>query len=154
MTDIKIAVQGNRAILLRPVDLIAGTVGMNCVFYFDENWKNYTSKTISYKVGSTVLGSYEIKDNKATIPAKVLMTAELPLEVGITGKAEGGIIVPTSWCRIGNIQPGSVISGSISSDDIIYDGGSAGSDEIVYEGGGVGGGDSSNENIYEGGGVS
>lgn len=153
MTDMKIAVRGNRAVLLRPVDLIAGTVGLNCVFYFDDNWKNYKTKSISYKVGSTVFGSYEIKDDKATVPAKVLMTAELPLEIGLTGKTDGGITVPTAWCRIGDIMPGSVANSSVLDDEIIYDGGTTGSDEIVYEGGGVGGGDSSNENIYEGGGV-
>jgi hypothetical protein len=40
MAKIKIAVQGNKTALLGSVDLIAGTVGQVCKFYFDDEWRS------------------------------------------------------------------------------------------------------------------
>ena len=54
MKEIKIAVQGNKAALLGNIDLVAGTIGLICKFYFDDSW-NGLNKTISYKVGSNEL---------------------------------------------------------------------------------------------------
>ena len=140
MTDIQIALKSNRATLLRPVNLVAGTVGQKCKFYFDEQWKAYTDKYITYKVGSTVLGSYKIEGSEVKVPKNVLTMAELPLEIGLTGTSSDGVVIPTPWCRIGIIQRGATVntnSGS-SDDDIIYDGGGVdSSDEIIYEGGTV-----------------
>ena len=45
MKEIKIAVQGNKAALLGNVDLVAGTIGLTCKFYFDDSWKDL-NKTI------------------------------------------------------------------------------------------------------------
>lgn len=129
MESIKIVVKGNRAALLGSVNLIAGTVGQPCSFYFDDSWKTLNKK-ISYKVGSTVLGSYKIDEDTIIIPPNILVTAGLPLEIGITGYAsDNSVITPTSWCLIGNIQNGaSVCSNSNNDNDgegthIIYDGG-------------------------------
>ena len=147
MTDIKIAVKDNRAVLLRPADLVAGTVGQTCTFYFDNAWQNYSTKTITYKVGSTNLGTYEITGNSAVVPNKVLMMSGLPLEIALTAKSLSGAVVPTSWCHIGVIQQGAAVIGEIEDspekpgkDEIIYDGGSVeGSvgDDLIYEGGGI-----------------
>lgn len=139
--DIKLAIKGNRVALLRPVDLIAGTVGLSCTLYCDDIWNAY-SKTITYKVGSTILGTQKIKSNTFNIPAKILATAGLPLEIGITGRSvDNSIIIPTSWCLIGTIQNGAVIhnnENNLEDDEIIYEGGDVGtSDNIIYEGGGV-----------------
>lgn len=128
MEEIKIAVQGNKAALLGNVDLVAGTIGLVCKFYFDDSWKEL-NKTISYKVGSNILATREIKDNKTIIPPNVLI-AGLPLEIGITGKSsDNSIITPTSWAPIGCVKSSAVtvISGSDDNkpneNHIIYDGG-------------------------------
>lgn len=143
MTEIKIAVKDNNAILLRAIDLVAGTVGQKGVLYCDDNWSVY-NKTISYKVGTTVLGTYKIDSNTFTIPAQILATAGLPLEIGITGRStDNSIIIPTKWCYIGMIQNGTLSNGignNIQDDEIIYDGGGVSSNsknKAVYEGGGV-----------------
>lgn len=129
MTDIKIAIKDNNAVLLRPANLIAGTKGQTCTLYFDENWKNYNEKYIVYKVGTNILGRYKIESNTVTIPAKVFMLSDLPLEIGFVAKSNDKTI-PTSWCLIGKINEGAVIHGGSNkpSDDddnthIIYDGG-------------------------------
>lgn len=130
MDKIKIIVKGNRAALLGSIDLIAGTVGQQCSFYFDESWKTLTKK-VSYKVGSTVLASHKIEKDETIIPANVLTTAGLPLEIGITGyTSDNSIITPTSWCFIGNIKNGASVysdSGNNGEDNenkkVIYDGG-------------------------------
>lgn len=132
MAQIKIAVQGNRAALLGSVDLIAGTVGQVCKFYFYDEWRTL-NKNITYKVGSTVIASEEIKGDQAVIPPNVLIAAGLPLEIGITGyAADKSIVIPTSWCLLGCIKngapmgiPGGGGNGEGDFDDkhIIYDGG-------------------------------
>lgn len=130
MQEIKIAVQGNKAALLGNVDLVAGTIGLICKFYFDDSWKDL-NKTISYKVGSNILASGEIKDNKTIVPPNVLI-AGLPLEIGITGKSsDNSIIIPTSWSPIGCVQGGAAAyvggngggNNDPSGTHIIYDGG-------------------------------
>lgn len=132
MKEIKIAVQGNKAALLGNVDLVAGTIGLTCKFYFDDSWKDL-NKTISYKVGSNILATKEIKDNTTIVPPNVLI-AGLPLEIGITGKSsDSSIVIPTSWSLIGRVQSSAATypggdSGGGGSDDpsgthIVYDGG-------------------------------
>lgn len=127
MANIKIAVKGNRAALIGNIDLVAGTVGQVCNFYFDDEWRSLPSKKITYKVGSTLLGTYDIIDAKATIPSSVLSTAGLPLEIGITGYSfDKSTITPTSWCLIGTIKQGTIIIPPSNNNDvnhIIYDGG-------------------------------
>ena len=127
MAKIKIAVRGNRAALLGSIDLIAGTVGQKCEFYFDEEWLPL-NKTVTYKVGPTVLASEELKGTEITIPQNVLATAGLPLEIGITGYVpDMTTVMPTSWCRLGCIQNGAVFTVKNPNEDgdkhIIYDGG-------------------------------
>lgn len=130
MQEIKIAVQGNKAALLGNVDLVAGTIGLICKFYFDDSWKDL-NKTISYKVGSNILASGEIIDNKTIIPPNVLI-AGLPLEIGITGKSsDNSIVIPTSWSPVGRVQGGAAAyaggnnggNNDPSGTHIIYDGG-------------------------------
>ena len=140
MAKMKIAVKGNKAALLGNIDLIAGTIGQECVFYFDEEWASL-KKTITYKLGINILGTYSIENNKVIIPKEVFATAGLPLEIGITGRSDDGAVFPTSWCLLGTVKPGAVTykpSNKDEDDEIIYDGGGTDSDdEIVYEGGGV-----------------
>ena len=127
MQEIKIAVQGNKAALLGNVELVAGTVGLICKFYFDDTW-NGLNKTISYKAGSNILASKEIKDNKTIIPPNVLI-AGLPLEIGITGNSsDKSIIIPTSWALIDYVKDGAITVSCGGNDKpnenhIIYDGG-------------------------------
>lgn len=143
MSKIKIAVKGNRAALVGNVDLIAGTVGQICTFYFDEYWNALTNKKVTYKLGPTIMGTYDINGSEATIPSKVLAAAGLPLEIGITGySADKSTVIPTSWCLIGTVKYGTVActgSSSDDNDDIIYDGGIVGPEEddkhIIYDGG-------------------
>lgn len=132
MEKIKIAVQGNRAVLLGSVDIIAGTVGQVCKFYFYDEWRSLR-KNITYKIGSTIITSEEIKGDETVIPPNVLVAAGLPLEIGITGYAsDKSIVIPTSWCPLGCIKNGANVrfgngggSGDDDGDDkhIIYDGG-------------------------------
>lgn len=133
MKEIKIMVKDNSACVLNQVNLVAGTVGQSCQFFFDKEWQKLNKK-ISYKVGTTVLGTYAISSDKVVIPAKVLTTAGLPLEIGITGFSnDNSLIIPTSWCLIGKIKEGAVIHGGGNNDNpgedddndthIIYDGG-------------------------------
>lgn len=151
MTDIKIGVKGNKAALLRPVNLVSGTVGQTCTFYFDEEWKNYSTKTITYKVGSTVLGSYKIESDSTTVPNKVFMMSGLPLEIALTASTTGGAVIPTSWCYIGVIQQGAAFSGDVQDEPSKPEGDD---DEIIYDGGGFDNNtDVKDETIYEGGGV-
>ena len=130
MAAIKIAVQGNHAALLGSIDLIAGTVGQSCKFYFSDEWRSL-HKNITYKIGSTVIANEEIKGDETVIPSNVLVAAGLPLEIGITGySSDKSIVIPTSWCPLGCIKNGaasfSFNNGGGSDDDnkhIIYDGG-------------------------------
>ena len=144
MSKIKIAVKGNRAALIGNVDLIAGTIGQTCTFYFDERWNALPNKKVTYKIGPSILGTYEIKDNEVIIPSNVLAAAGLPLEIGVTGySADKTTTIPTSWCLIGTIKYGAVActhSSSDDYDDVIYDGGTVGPEEdddqhIIYDGG-------------------
>ena len=127
MQEIKIEVQGNTAALLGNVDLVAGTIGLICKFYFDDSW-NGLNKTISYKAGSNILASKEIKDNQTIVPPNVLI-AGLPLEIGITGKtSDNSIVTPTSWAFIGYVKDGAITVSCGGNDKpntthIIYDGG-------------------------------
>lgn len=128
MPNIKIAVRGNKMALLGNVDLIVGTVGQVCTFYFDDEWKTL-KKRIAFKLGTTITSVYEMDSNEFKIPASVLSTAGLPLEIGITGYSDNkSIVTPTSWCLIGTVKNGSTIFnvGSNKPDEdkhIIYDGG-------------------------------
>ena len=145
MEKIKIAVKGNRAALVGNVELIAGTVGQSCVFYFDENWLSLPYKKITYKVGQSIIGSYDITSSEVVIPSNVLSAAGLPLEIGITGyTANKSTVTPTSWCLIGTIKPGPIIVQPLPlnmGDHVIYDGG-----EVVMRPG-----DTSKDIIYDGG---
>ena len=128
MEKIKIAVKGNRAVLLGNVELIAGTIGQTCSFYFDEDW-NSLDKTITYKLGANILGNYPIENNIVTIPKQVLAAAGLPLEIGITGRSTNGDkVIPTAWCLIGIIKKGANVNGENNFEDYY---------EIIYDGGGV-----------------
>ena len=146
MSTIKIAVKDNRAVLIGNVDLVAGTIGQLCTFYFDEDWEKLPNKKITYKVGQTIFGTYDIVNRTTTLPANVLTTAGLPLEIGITGYSHNrAIVTPTSWCLIGTIQPGAVIApppNTSGADHIIYDGGivfarpeNDSCQHIIYDGG-------------------
>lgn len=144
MKKIKIIVKGNRASLYGRVNLIAGTAGQACEFYFDDEWKDL-NKQVSYKVGSTVMGTYNINNNEAIIPPSVLMTAGLPLEIGVMGYSnDKSTIIPTSWCYIDVIQNGTVShpNGENNNNDgyhVIYDGGTveytSSPQHIIYDGG-------------------
>lgn len=132
MSKIKIAVRGNKMALLGSVDLIAGTVGQTLQFYFDEEWTSLKKK-IAFKLGTTVLGVYDMDSNEFKIPQSVLSAAGLPLEIGITGYSDDkSIITPTSWCLIGCVKNGSSTGGVTS-------GGGGGQDDdnkhIIYDGG-------------------
>ena len=74
------------------VELIAGTAGQKCQLFFDDSWSNL-SKTITYRVGDTVLASEPIEGVETIVPPKVLATAGLPLEIGITGKNQDNSII-------------------------------------------------------------
>ena len=127
MKKIKVAVKDNKACLLSPVDLIAGTVGLHCIFYFDDYWDTLPQKSVSFKVDSKIVGTYELeKDNKLTVPKHVLATAGTTLEVGVIGYADDHqTVVPTSWCHIGKVKPGAMPGTPDIDDDTIiyYDGG-------------------------------
>lgn len=132
MAQIKIAIKDNRAALLGSIDLVAGSVGQVCKLYFDDEWRSL-KKYITYKLGSTIVASEEIKGDEAIIPSNVLVTAGIPLEVGFTGFTNNNsMIKPTSWCPLGCIKNGaSVYFGNTSKNEdddgdgkhIIYDGG-------------------------------
>lgn len=124
--NIKIAVKNNYAALLDSVTLVAGTIGQVCKLYFYSPWENL-KKQISYKVGNTILGPYDLPTDEVAVPANVFLTAGLPLEIGITGYSEDKtIVIPTIWCLIGPIKNGTIPSHNNNDDDtqhIIYDGG-------------------------------
>ena len=144
MSKIKIAVKDNRIALIGNIDLIAGTVGQICTFYFDEYWNSLPNKKVTYKLGPTILGTYDITGSEVKIPANILATAGLPLEIGITGYSEDkSTVIPTSWCLIGTIKYGATTLSGSGSNDIIYDGGTVTPDEttdkeIIYDGGMIG----------------
>ena len=123
MTHIKLAIQGSKIALLSHVDLVAGTIGQKCQFFFDDAWKNL-NKTIVYRVGGNVISSDTISDTEVIIPPKVLAVAGLPLEIGITGQApDNSILYPTTWCPIGFILPSAYGHAINNNVEIIYDGG-------------------------------
>ena len=123
MTNIKIVIQNDKIALLNYIELKAGTVGQKCQLFFDDSWTNL-SKTITYRVGDTVLASEPREGTEAIVPPKVLATAGLPLEIGITGKnQDNSIIIPTTWCLIGNILPSAYGHAINNNTQIIYDGG-------------------------------
>lgn len=125
MTKIKIAVKGSRAAVLGPVDIVAGTVGQKCQFFFDDDWRAIDEKRVIYKVGSTVIANREIESDEIVVPPEVLAIAGLPLEIGVTGQNKTRtIVIPTTWCRIGCIKEGSANSNAgYPEKQIIYDGG-------------------------------
>lgn len=124
MTQIKIAVQGQRAAILSPIELIAGTVGQKCKFYFDDNWKQM-SKSITYRVGSTIIASESFSGDEVVIPPNVFLNSGLPVAIGLTGSLNNNsAIIPTTWCHLGYIKPsafGNVVP--TPGTQIIYDGG-------------------------------
>lgn len=126
MAKIKIAVQGNKTALLGSVDLIAGTVGQVCKFYFDDEWRSLR-KQITYKVGTTILSTAAFEGDETVIPPNVLVAAGLPLAIGITGYSyDRSKIIPTSWCPLGCIKSGATTNLKNTDDSdkhIIYDGG-------------------------------
>ena len=123
MENIKIAVQGNRIALLNNINLIAGTVGQKCQIFFDSSW-NDLNKTIVYKVADTVLASEQILNSEIIIPATVLATAGLPLEIGITGQSnDNTLLIPTTWYPLGYILPSAYGHKIENNAEIIYDGG-------------------------------
>lgn len=131
MAIIKIAVQNNRAALLGSIELIAGTIGQKCKFYFDEEWRSLPKKNIIYRLGSTIIANDELVEDEATIPPKALITAGLPLAIGITGYTiDKSIVKPTSWCNLGCIKEGSTYN-FIDNDDAEEDQGT----HIIYDGG-------------------
>lgn len=125
MTKLKIAVKGNRAAVLGPVDLVAGTVGQKCQIFFDDEWNAVEEKRIVYKVGSTVIANREIESNEFIIPPDVLAIAGLPLSIGISGLNEARTMqIPTTWCPVGVIKEGAANSNAgYPGKQIIYDGG-------------------------------
>lgn len=128
MAIIKIAVQNSRAALLGSVDLITGTIGQKCKFYFDEEWRKLPKKDIVYKLGSTIIASAELVNDEATIPPQALAAAGLRLSIGVTGYTEDkAIVMPTSWCDLGRVKNGATINYKNSVDD--------GPDHIIYDGG-------------------
>lgn len=123
MENIKIAVQSNNIALLNSVHLIAGTIGQKCQIFFDSSWKDL-NKTIVYKVADTVIASEILSDTETIIPAKVLATAGLPLEIGIMGQSkDNSILIPTTWLPLGIILPSAYGYHINNNTEIIYDGG-------------------------------
>ena len=126
MDKIKIVIKGNHISPMGEVDLVAGTIGQVCKFYFEEEWKNLNKK-ITYKVGPTILGTYDIIADETTIPPHVLRAGGLPLEIGLTGfSSDKTIVKPTHWCPLGTVHNGAVIytGGNEKEEDyIVYDGG-------------------------------
>lgn len=123
MTDIKIAVHGNRAALLNTVDLVAGTIGQRCKFYFDEDWQSL-HKTIVYKIGSTIVASEPIEGDEIIMPPKVFQYPNLPLEIGFTAcNSDKSILIPTTWCPIGVIYESAFEYATAPNVKVIYDGG-------------------------------
>ena len=128
---IKIVVKNNSVTTLNQVKLLAGTTGQTCQFFFDRNWQQLKKK-ITYKLGTNIVATRPIENDIITIPPEVLKTAGLPLEIGIIGFSEdNSVVIPTPWCRIGQVDHGAKVcssSGGSSDDDddvqhIIYDGG-------------------------------
>ena len=123
MENIKIAVQNNDIALLNTITLVAGTVGQKCQVFFDDSWKDL-KKTIIYKVADTVIASEPILESEALVPPKVLATAGLPLEIGITGQSEdNSLLIPTTWYPLGYILPSAYGHKIEENTEIIYDGG-------------------------------
>ena len=123
MIDIKIAVRDNRAALLSPIDLVAGTVGQKCKFYFDENWQSL-HKTVVYKLGSTVIASETIEGDECIVPPKVFMQPKLPLEIGVTAcNSDKSIVIATIWCQLGMINESAFEYATAPNVKVIYDGG-------------------------------
>ncbi len=136
MKKLKIAAKDNQLSILSSVELIAGTVGQPCVFFFDDEWI-LLEKTISYKLGSTVLGTYKLTSDEIVIPAIVLSTAGLPLEIGITGFSnDKSLVIPTAWCQVGTIKSGASVCKNAGDNP----GGGEDTDElhIIYSGGVIG----------------
>ena len=124
MTPIKIAVQGQRAALLSTDDLVAGTVGQKCKFFFDDSWQSLT-KTIAFRIGNTIVATGTINEsNEILLPSKALVNAGFPLEIGLTGYTKDNtLVIPTSWCYIGYVQDSAFGHTSNPNAAIIYDGG-------------------------------
>lgn len=123
MTKIKLAVQGSKIALLSHIELVAGTVGQVCQFFFDNSWDNL-NKIITYKTGDTIIASEELKSSEAIVPPKVLAVAGLPVEIGITGQtSDNSVLYPTTWCLIGYVLPSAYGHAINNNVQIIYDGG-------------------------------
>ena len=126
MEKIKIAVRHNGTCLLAPVNLVSGTVGQPCVFYFDDYWKSLPNKKVSYKINSTVVGTYPLEEDSVEIPPHILTSPDTILEIGVIGySSDNKVVTPTTWCHIGRIMPGTTIGVPAPGEDVIvyYDGG-------------------------------
>ena len=126
MEKIKIAVKDNSTCLLSPIELISGTVGLLCTFYFDDDWKALPIKKVSFKIDTNIVGTYDLNTDTIEIPPHVLKSVGSILEIGIIGYTNTNqLVIPTSWCHIGIIKPGAaiVIPGGDEDDLVYYEGG-------------------------------
>ena len=117
MKKIKIAVKDNATCLLSPIELISGTVGLLCTFYFDDDWKALPIKQVSFKIDTNIVGTYDLNADTIEVPPRILKSVGSILEIGVIGYAhDHQTIVLTSWCHIGEIKPGAM-SGTPDVDD-------------------------------------
>lgn len=100
-----VSVTGTRAfgVLTNPVT--AGMVGATVELkYSDPAWDGLI-KNVTFRCNGevTILGVGE----EAYIPAKVIETPDIELEVGIVGVATDGTteVIPTLWANLGRVQP-------------------------------------------------
>lgn len=84
--------------------LVSGRVGLQIEFSFSSEWEGL-NKTACFRGEN----DYEVilNDNTIEVPWEALSASGYPLYVGAIGKtADGTIVIPTTWCKVGRIQQG------------------------------------------------
>ena len=115
MAELRIFVDGTRAVIRRPLDLTAGMVGVTAVFEFSCHWSGLL-KTAVFRTDD-VAKDVLVRGNRAVIPAEVLAVPGKKLYIGVYGTStDGSLAIPTRWVCVDRIYSGANPSGDTTTD--------------------------------------
>ncbi len=106
MTHISVSVHGCNVKVNVEGRLTSGMVGVPVTFSFDEEWDGLHKQAI-FRNGEAVYSVPLMDALEATVPWEVLDCAGT-LDIGAQGRnADGSIVLPTVWARVGErVYPG------------------------------------------------
>ncbi len=123
MTSINFSAKGAAATAEKIGILTEGMVGVPVSFSFDSAWDGLNIIAV-FRCGGVTKDRALIGTNRTTVPWEVLKRQGM-LEIGAEGRsADGSVVVPTVWARVGQILPGAKASADpgLEPSPTVYDG--------------------------------